>query len=120
MNVAHQAAMLNLKEKVAKLLKRENVLDEIIEEVMKINTKDIDRKRHDALQTYMETYGDSIIDAVDSFSIKDMANMAESLISITELQRHFSSSEDTVGGPIDVAVVTKAEGFRWLKCKNLL
>lgn len=118
MNEAYQLAMMGLKEKIAKLLKKKNVLDEIVDEVMKVSTTDIDKKRHDTLQAYMETYGNSIIDSIDSFSIEDMANMAESFISITGLQRHFSSSDETVGGPIDVAVITKADGFKWLKCKN--
>jgi len=55
---------------------------------------------------------------VDSFSIDDMANMAESLISVTNLQRHFSSSDESVGGPIDVAVITRSEGFIWVKHKQ--
>lgn len=119
-NDAHQSAMQSLKNKIADLLKKRNVLDEIVEEVMDVSTEDIDQEHNDILQNYMETYGNNIIDAVDSFSIEDMANMAESFISITGLQRHFSSSEETVGGPIDVAVITKAGGFKWIKCKNFV
>lgn len=50
--------------------------------------------------------------------MEDIVNMAESLISITNLQRHITSSEETVGGPIDVAVITKTEGFLWAKQKE--
>ena len=49
---------------------------------------------------------------------KELASMAESLVSITNLQRHFTSSEETVGGPVDVAVITKYEGFVWVKRKQ--
>ena len=41
--------------------------------------------------------------------------MAESLISITSLQRHITASEESVGGPVDVAVITKEDGFVWVK-----
>jgi hypothetical protein len=50
--------------------------------------------------------------------VEDMVNMAESLISITNLQRHITWSEETVGGPIDVAVITKTDGFKWVKQKT--
>jgi hypothetical protein len=60
---------------------------------------------------------DGILDAVDSFNMSDVANMAESLVSLTYLQRHISSSEESVGGPVDVAVITKVNGFQWVKHK---
>lgn len=59
-----------------------------------------------------------VVDAVECFNIADMAKMAESLISVTNLHRHFSSSEESVGGPVDVAVITKTEGFVWIKHKT--
>ena len=46
------------------------------------------------------------------------AGMAESLIAVTNLQRHITSSEESVGGPVDVAVITRSEGFVWMKHKN--
>lgn len=51
---------------------------------------------------------------------EDMAEMAESLVSITSLKRKFTmnSSDESVGGPVDVAIITKGDGFIWLKRKN--
>lgn len=43
--------------------------------------------------------------------------MAEALLSITSLKRKMSISLETVGGPIDVAVITKGDGFIWVKRK---
>ena len=65
-----------------------------------------------------EKFTSGIVDTVESFNVEDMVNMAESLISITNLQRHITSSEESVGGPIDVAVVTKTGGFKWAKQKE--
>ena len=48
---------------------------------------------------------------------EDLATMAESLVSLTSLKRHVSSEEETVGGPVDVAVVSKGNGFAWVKNK---
>lgn len=52
---------------------------------------------------------------------EDMAELAESLVNITSLKRKFSSldsADESVGGPIDVAVITKGDGFIWMKRKN--
>ena len=65
-----------------------------------------------------EKYVSGLVDTVEFFNVEDMANLAESLISITNLQRHITSSEETVGGPIDVAVITKTGGFKWAKQKE--
>ena len=64
-----------------------------------------------------EKYVSGLVDTVEFFNVEDMANLAESLISITNLQRHITSSEETVGGPIYVAVITKTGGFQWIKQK---
>lgn len=80
---------------------------------------EIHDKFHDDMKSYIQdTFVDGIVDAVASFNIEDMVKMAESLISITNLQRHFSSSEESVGGPVDVAVITKSEGFVWVNHKQ--
>ena len=84
-----------------------------------VGFEDLSKKFRDEMKAYtQETFVDGIIDAVDSFNIEDMITMAESLISITNLQRHFSSSEESVGGPVDVAVITKSEGFIWVNHKQ--
>ena len=48
----------------------------------------------------------------------ELAIMAESLVSITSLKRQFSAQEETVKGPIDVAVISKWDGFIWIKRKH--
>lgn len=84
-----------------------------------IDLKDISDKFKSEMKTYIqETFVNGIIDAVASFNIEDMISMAESLISITNLQRHFSLLEESVGGPVDVAVITKSEGFIWVNHKQ--
>jgi DNA-binding MarR family transcriptional regulator len=52
---------------------------------------------------------------------EDMSELAESLVNITSLKRKFTSSDsgdESVGGPVDVAVVTKGDGFIWMKRKQ--
>src|SRR5690606_21401160 len=58
------------------------------------------------------------VDTVAILSKEDLAEMAESLIYLTYLKRRISSSEESVGGPIDVAIITKGDGFIWKKRKH--
>jgi hypothetical protein len=44
--------------------------------------------------------------------------MAESLVNLTAFKRHISKESETVGGPTDVAIITKGDGFIWIKRKN--
>ena len=48
----------------------------------------------------------------------ELASMAESLVNLTVLRRRTSTEAETVGGPIDVAVITKGDGFVWIKRKH--
>ena len=59
-----------------------------------------------------------IVQVVAHLPQEDLATMAESLVSLTSLKRHVSSEEETVGGPVDVAVVSKGDGFIWVKSKS--
>ena len=56
--------------------------------------------------------------SIASLSKEDLAELAESLVYLTYLKRRMSFSEESVGGPIDVAIITKGDGFVWLKRKH--
>jgi hypothetical protein len=48
----------------------------------------------------------------------ELAHLAESLVELTSLHRRVSREIETVGGPIDVAVISKSDGFVWVKRKH--
>lgn len=48
----------------------------------------------------------------------DLAAFAESLVTVTSMMRKASIGPETVGGPIDVAVISRHEGFIWVKRKH--
>jgi hypothetical protein len=48
----------------------------------------------------------------------ELAKMAEALVNLTSIKKRVSRGMDTVGGPIDVAVISEAEGFVWVKRKH--
>jgi hypothetical protein len=57
-------------------------------------------------------------DMVRSMPKQELAALSESLVHITSLKRKFSAGAESVGGPIDVAMITRAEGFVWVKRKH--
>ena len=61
-----------------------------------------------------------ILDSVQLTPLPEMAFLAESLVNITSLKRTFAidGNQQTVGGPTDVAVMSKGDGFVWIKRKH--
>ncbi|MCL4820996.1 MAG: hypothetical protein KJ067_17800 [Vicinamibacteria bacterium] len=60
----------------------------------------------------------SIIDAVGVLPKEDLAMLAESLVNLTSLKRRVTLDVETVGGPIDVAVISRGDGFIWMRRKH--
>lgn len=65
-----------------------------------------------------DRFTNPLINSIGSLDKEDMAEMVESLISITHLNRRITTSEEGVGGPVDVAIITKGDGFIWKKRKH--
>jgi len=72
-------------------------------------------------QFQFNTITGPLLDILAHMGKEDMAELAESLVNITSLKRKFTlsdSNDESVGGPVDVAVVTKGDGFIWIKRKH--
>ena len=65
-----------------------------------------------------ENYVRKVVDMIRFLPKQDLAYMAESLVNLTAFKRKVSDDSETVGGPIDVAVISKADGFIWVKRKH--
>jgi hypothetical protein len=50
--------------------------------------------------------------------IAELAELAETLILIESLKERVTRPSESVGGPIDVAVISKNDGFIWIKRKH--
>jgi hypothetical protein len=59
-----------------------------------------------------------VMRAVDVLPKDELANMAESLVSLTSFKKRMSMNAETVGGPVDVAVISKGDGFIWIRRKH--
>jgi hypothetical protein len=59
-----------------------------------------------------------LLGVLQSMGVKEMAHLAESLLELESLKERVTSSSETVGGPIDIAVITKDEGLVWIRRKH--
>lgn len=50
--------------------------------------------------------------------LDEMSTLAETLINLQSLKEKVTKPSETVGGPVDVAAITRAEGLVWVKRKH--
>lgn len=65
-----------------------------------------------------ENFIDPILNIVSMLSVSELANMAETLVNLTSFKRHITDSLETVGGPVDVLVITRGDGPIWINRKE--
>lgn len=69
-------------------------------------------------QAIRQTSMEEIEEMVEFMPKPEMARMAEALVNLTSIKRRVSRGFETVGGPIDVAVISKSDGLIWVKRKH--
>lgn len=78
----------------------------------------VDEFKTQAMENTKVGYRKEIYDMVTFMPKQELANFAESLVNITSIKRKVSVGQETVGGPIDVAVISKSDGFVWVRRKH--
>jgi hypothetical protein len=72
----------------------------------------------DGLDRLKKKNSDDLLSVVNHLSKKELGEVAYSLVELTSRERRYSNDLETVGGPIDVAILTKNEGFIWVRRKH--
>lgn len=104
---------------IVKLIKSKEGNEDIAKIISNFDIDDVSHKMIEQIQdAIFSKYSSPLINTVSSLDKEDMANMAESFISLTSLVRRMSPHEETVGGPVDVAVISKGDGFIWINRKH--
>ena len=72
------------------------------------------------IQKAQQQYLYPISNSIATLPIEELSLLAESMINITSLRRKVAIDNNigTVGGPVDLAIISKGEGFIWLKRKH--
>ncbi|MDV0447869.1 hypothetical protein MsAg5_17860 [Methanosarcinaceae archaeon Ag5] len=90
-----------------------------IEEIIKNIDEDLAVFVLEEFIKYLEiNHSKPIMEAIKILPKPELAIVAEMLISLTSFKRKISTELETVGGPIDVAVISKGDGFVWIKRKQ--
>ena len=79
-----------------------------------------------AMQSHTGRWTDAAIAAhgfplrrvIGSLPLDEMAELAETLINLQSLKEKVTKPTESVGGPVDVAIITKGDGFIWVKRKH--
>lgn len=74
--------------------------------------------REQAFDMFEQRSRREIEDMVEFMPKPELAKMAEALIDLTSIKRKVTQGLETVGGPVDVAVISKNDGFVWIKRKH--
>lgn len=91
---------------------------EMSERLTKSFGKIYDEFMHTMEDYSREVHVEPVLGVVDTLPKEELAEMAEALVSLTSFKQKMSLDEQTVGGPIDVAVISKGDGFIWIKRKH--
>lgn len=78
----------------------------------------LNQHREEMQKAKQQLYIDDVLRIISVLPKEDLAEMAESLVSLTSVRRKISIAEETVGGPTDVALISKGDGFIWMKRKH--
>lgn len=72
----------------------------------------------DGLERLKKRNAQNLNSVVNHLSKKELGEVAAHLVELTSRKRRYSSDLETVGGPIDVAILTRNEGFVWVRRKH--
>lgn len=92
--------------------------DDILSTLISESNNILDQLEKDLLHYKYKKHIDPILSTVGFLPKDELAAMAESLVNLTSFKRRISLEAETVGGPIDVAVISKGDGFVWIKRKH--
>ncbi len=78
---------------------------------------------YDTIIAYLEDlkhrkYSNPVTQATKFLQKDELATMAETLVNLVSFRKQVTLEAETVGGPIDVAVITKGDGLVWIKRKH--
>jgi len=93
-------------------------LGEHLHESVEPSISDLVSGLFDKWQQRRRSYWEPVLQVVSALPKDELAEMAEALVNLTKFRRRVTIVPETVGGPVDVAVITKGDGFVWIRRKR--
>ena len=79
----------------------------------------VERQMRETLEAYIKSEQITpMLNTVDSLPKHELAEMAGTLVNLTSFRKRVSPDAETVGGPVDVAIISRGDGFIWIKRKH--
>ena len=69
-------------------------------------------------QFRLEEYVSPIEQTIGLLPLSDLAAVAETFLNASHVHKRVTPNLESVGGPVDVAVISKGDGFVWIKRKH--
>ena len=107
-----------IKEIVDLVTKADSQIGENLEDVLKSRVPKLFESLFMGWRSQRELTWKPVLQITGSLPKDELAAMAEALVNLTKFRRRVTTDRETVGGPIDVAVITKGDGFVWVKRKH--
>ena len=106
--------------------KSEKIIDAYVPSVKKADEKEKQKSENKVvLEQFLKEFHsfkrkiiEPFMQVVGSLPKEEMAVLAEALVELTSLRRKMDSNLESVGGPTDVAIISKGDGFIWVKRKH--
>ncbi len=83
-----------------------------------IKTEAEDAFRREVAAYYYHEHRYPLSRVIASLPINELSELAETLVYIESLKERVTTPDESVSGPIDVAVISKHDGFVWIKRKH--
>ena len=65
-----------------------------------------------------KNYTDPIKQSIASIPVSELGSVAESFLGAAQVLKKVNPDIETIGGPVDIAVISKGDGFVWIKRKH--
>lgn len=91
---------------------------EILSQLENIDLDNMVKKSDNSFRKFLDTNQKEWEKLLEDYDLRSMAALAESLIDLTGFHRVLTFQQEGVGGTVDVAVVSKVDGFTWLNRKS--
>ncbi len=103
---------------LANLVMNDEDRDQTAADMQDMESTFLDALREQTFDVIRKQSEEEIEGMVEFMPKPEMARMAEALVNLTSIKRRVTRGMETVGGPIDCAVISQADGFVWVKRKH--
>lgn len=94
-------------------------LDEVEEQRLSVLSNNIFNEMEQKVREYQNNnFTFPIIDTIQLMPKEEIATVAETLLNLASLKKRVTMDTESVGGPIDVAIISKNDGLIWIKRKH--